>query len=116
LRLGILKVGSFCRMVSSLDVDPMFMKWTDGRGKTGEGFSGRYASLLFPFSSSFLGSAVSWNIGACSSSWVMFVPGEMWDGSSVSGLGNWVVCSLSESLDDSSGASSWGGSDGMVGG
>jgi hypothetical protein len=48
-------------MVSSLSLDdnPMFVKWTDGNGKVGEGFSGRYASLLFPFWSSSLDLAVS---------------------------------------------------------
>jgi hypothetical protein len=51
LRLGTPKIGSFLQMVSScsLDKDPIFMKQTDGRGKVGEGFSGRYTSLLFPF-------------------------------------------------------------------
>jgi hypothetical protein len=50
LRLGIPKIGSFLQMASSLswDNDLMFIKWMDGNGKVGEGFSGRYASLLFP--------------------------------------------------------------------
>ena len=49
LRLGTPKIGSFHWMVSSgsLDEDPIFTKQTDGSGKVGEGFSGRYASLLF---------------------------------------------------------------------
>jgi hypothetical protein len=66
----------------------------------GEGFSGRYASWLFPFWSLSLGSATSRNIGACSSSWAMFVPGEMWDGSSVSGSGKFVWL-LSDALESS---------------
>jgi hypothetical protein len=51
LRLGTPKIGSFLQMFSSMfwDEDPMFMKRTGGRGKVGDGFSGRYASLLFPF-------------------------------------------------------------------
>jgi hypothetical protein len=51
LRLETLKIGSLLWIVSSfsLDEDPMFIKWTDSRGKVGKGFSGRYASLLFPF-------------------------------------------------------------------
>jgi hypothetical protein len=51
LRLGIPKIGSLLQIVSflSLDEDPMLMKQMDGRGKVGDGFSRRYASLLFPF-------------------------------------------------------------------
>jgi hypothetical protein len=51
LRLGIPKISSLSQIVSSLslDEDPMFMKQTYGRGNVGEGFSRRYASLLFPF-------------------------------------------------------------------
>ena len=62
-----------------------------GFRSTGDGFKGRYPFQLLPFRSSFVGSVISRNIGACASSAAMFSPGDVWVGSRVSGFGKTSV-------------------------